>query len=88
MVGFFRFVVIGFIALSVLYGLLVLYVRSLTRERLEDEWAEEGSIGDRDDYVKEGMDAYEKSFLPKLLLLVYVLPLIAFCVIFYIMNFS
>ncbi|WP_344846185.1 hypothetical protein [Celeribacter arenosi] len=88
MVGFFRFLIIGFIALSVLYGLLVLYVRSLTRERLEDEWAEEGSIGDLDTYVKEGMDAYEKSFLPKLLLLVYVLPLIAFCVIFYIMNFS
>lgn len=87
MLGFLRFLVIGFVLLSVLYGLLIIYVRSLTRERLEDEWAEEGSIGDRDAYVEEGIKEYERSFRPKLLLLVYILPLTAFCVIFYVTNF-
>lgn len=87
MLGFLRFLVIGFVLLSVLYGLLIIYVRSLTRERLEDEWTQEGSIGDRDAYVREGIKEYERSFRPKLLLLVYILPLIAFCVIFYVTNF-
>lgn len=87
MLGFLRFLLIGFVLLSVLYGLLTIYVRSLTRERLEDEWEKEGSIGDRDAYVEEGINDYESSFRPKLLLLVYILPLIVFCTIFYLTNF-
>ncbi len=87
MFGFLRFLVIGLVVLTGLYGLLWIYVRSLTRERLENKWVEEGSIGDRDVYVEEGMRSYEQSFRPKLLLLVYILPLIAFLAIFYVTNF-
>lgn len=87
MLGFLRFLVIGLVLLTGLYLLLGIYVRSLTRERLEDEWEEEGSIGDRDTYVEEGMRAWHRSFRPKLLLLVYILPLIVFSAIFYITNF-
>ncbi|WP_417246534.1 hypothetical protein [Celeribacter sp.] len=87
MLGFLRFLVIGLVLMTVLYGLLTVYVRSLTRERLEEEWEKEGSIGERDAYVEEGIIDYERSFRPKLLLLVYILPLIAFCAIFYVTNF-
>ncbi|MCA0044516.1 hypothetical protein [Celeribacter litoreus] len=85
--GFLRFLIIGFVALTAFYFLLKVYLRSVTRERLEEEWAEEGSIGDRDAYVEKGITEYEHSFRPKLLLLVYILPLIAFLVIFYVTNF-
>lgn len=84
--GFIRFLVVGFAVLTALYVLLSIYVRSLTRERLEKEWEEEGSIGARDDYVEKGMAEYARSIRPKLLLAVYIVPLIAFCVIFYMMN--
>lgn len=82
--GFLRFLVIGFVVLTGFYWLLRLYVRSLTRERLEGEWIEKGSIGDQDDYVEQGLQDYERSFRPKLLLLVYILPLIVFGAIFYV----
>ena len=87
MLGFLKFFLIGFVGLTVLYVLLTIYVRSLTRERLEEEWEEEGSIGARDDYVQKGMDAYTHSMRSKLLLGVYIFPLITFCVIFYMTNF-
>lgn len=79
--------IIGFVVLTGLYLLLSVYVRSLTRERLEDAWEKEGSIGDRDAYVETGMAEYAASFRPKLLLLVYILPLIVFGAIFYVTNF-
>ncbi|TNE63775.1 MAG: hypothetical protein EP336_16835 [Rhodobacteraceae bacterium] len=87
MLGFLRFLVIGLVLLTGLYLLLGIYVRSLTRERLEDDWEKEGSIGEREDYVEEGMREYERSFRPKLLLLVYILPLVVFAAIFYVTNF-
>ncbi|PTQ75911.1 hypothetical protein [Celeribacter persicus] len=87
MLGFLRFLVIGLVLLTGLYLLLGIYLRSLTRERLEDEWEKEGSIGDRDTYVEQGMQEYERSFRPKLLVLVYILPLIVFAAIFYVTNF-
>jgi hypothetical protein len=87
MLGFLKFFLIGFVGLTVLYGLLGVYVRSLTRERLEKEWEEMGSNGVRDDYVEQGMKDYAQSIRPKLLLGVYILPLITFCVVFYMMNF-
>ncbi|WP_417264161.1 hypothetical protein [Celeribacter sp.] len=86
MLGFLRFLIIGFVVMTLFYGLLTIYVRSLTRERLEDDWEKEGSIGERDAYVEEGIKAYERSFRPKLLLLVYILPLIVFGAIFYVTN--
>ncbi|WP_417248409.1 hypothetical protein [Celeribacter sp.] len=87
MLGFLRFLVIGFVVLTALYWLLSIYLRSITRERLEEEWVEQGSIGAQDDYVEEGMAEFERSFLPKLVLLVYIIPLIAFTAILYITNF-
>jgi hypothetical protein len=87
MLGFFKFFVIGFVGLTVLYGLLTIYVRSLTKERLENEWLEMGSIGLCDDYVEQGMQDYARSMRPKLLLGVYILPMIIFCVVFYMTNF-
>ncbi|RPE67175.1 hypothetical protein EDD53_1579 [Pacificibacter maritimus] len=87
MLGFLKFFILGFLGLSLLYGLLTIYVRSLTKERLENEWAEMGSIGARDDYVEQGLQDYKKSMRPKLLLGVYIFPMIIFCVVFYMTNY-
>lgn len=87
MLGFLRLLIVGSIALTVLYWLLSLYLRSTTRERLEEEWVEEGSIGEQEAYVKKGMDEYQRSFRRKLLLLVYIVPMVAFAAILYATNF-
>ena len=77
--GLVRLVIFGFIGMSVLYVLLTIYSRSLRREKLEKSWAEDNPGGDvtgRAAYVERGMQEYNSSIRPKLLLLVYVVPAI------------
>lgn len=77
--GFVRLVVFGFIGLSIIYVLVSLYSRSVRLEKLEKQWAEEhpnGDGSDREVWLREGMEDYQKSFRPKLILLVYVVPVI------------
>lgn len=76
--GLVRLVVFGFIGLSVIYGLVWLYSRSIRREKLERAWdadnPEGGDPAARDDYVEAGMKEYHASIRPKLILLVYIIP--------------
>lgn len=76
--GLVRLVIFGFLALSVIYVAVSVYSRSIRRENLEDDWAEENP--DRDDmearsaYVKAGIAEYNAGIRPKLIMLVYVVP--------------
>lgn len=86
---FVAFVVFGFIGLSVLYLMISIYSRSVRREKLEERWAEEhpgGDIDARDAYIAQGMAAYEGGFRKKLIVLVYVLPVLAVLTIFFLTN--
>jgi Ca2+/Na+ antiporter len=77
--AFVRLVVIGFVFLTVVYVFVWLYSRSVRREKLEKEWDAENPQGDpaaRDAFVEAGMTEYHSSFRPKLILLVYVVPVI------------
>jgi hypothetical protein len=78
--GLLRLVVFGFLALSVLYLALSVYFSSLIRERLEKEWRAEnpGSQDEaaHDAYVEAGIKAYNTGIRPKLILLVYVIPML------------
>ena len=88
--GFIRLVVFGFIALSVIYLSVSVYSRSIRRERLEDEFDEDhpegGEPGARDAYVEAGIVEYNSSIRPKLIGLVYVIPIIVISVIVYVIN--
>lgn len=88
--GFIRIVVFGFIALSVIYLSVSVYSRSVRRERLEDQFDEDhpdgGEPGARDAYVETGIAEYNKSIRPKLIGLVYVIPIIVISVIVYVIN--
>jgi len=88
--GFVRLVVFGFLALSVIYLSIAIYSRSVRREKLEDAWDEEhpGStdMTARDAYVAKGIAAYNASYRPKLIGLVYVVPTVIVASIVYITN--
>lgn len=75
------------VALTVVYVCLSLYSRSIRKEKLEKEWDEVVRTGDRDDFVRAGLQEYRGSLRRKLILGVYIVPLIAFAVIFYVVNF-
>ena len=88
--GFIKLVVFGFIGLSIIYLSIAIYSKSVRRERLENEFdanpPEGADAATRDAYIAEGMAAYQRSFRPKLIGLVYVIPLIVVCVIIYVTN--
>ncbi len=84
---FVRFLLFGFIGLSIIYVSLWFYSRSVRREKLEDEWDETKPEGmTRETFVEEGMTAYHASLRPKLLLLVYVVPTIVIGAVIFISN--
>lgn len=83
-----RLVIVGFIVLTVIYVSLSLWSRAVRRERLEQRWAEKGRIGDREAFVRRGLDRYDGSIRRKLLLGVYVVPTVVVAAIIYLTNFD
>jgi hypothetical protein len=88
LVGILRLLAFGFIGLSVVFVLVSVYARSVQREELEKQFDAGGVDGDRDAYIEAGMKAYRRSLRAKLIWLVYVVPMVAFGVLFYILNFG
>ena len=84
---FVRFLLIGFILMSIVYVTVWFYSRSVRREKLEDQWDAEKPEGTtRDVCVIDGEAKYHSSLRPKLLLLIYVIPTIVVGSIVYIVN--
>ena len=88
--GFVRMIVFGFIALTVIYVCVSLYSRSVRKERLENAFDENPPEGAdaamRDAYIAKGLAEYDNSIRPKLIGLVYVVPVIAVSIIVYVIN--
>ncbi len=88
--GFVRLVVFGFLALGVIYLSISVYSRSVRREKLEKEWAANNPDStDRaahDAFVAKGIAAYNASYRPKLIGLVFVVPTVIVAAIVYITN--
>lgn len=83
-----RLVVIGFVVLTIIYVALSFYSRAVRKSKLVAEWDEEGMEGDKDAFVQQGLDDYDSSLRRKLILGVYVVPVIIVSVIIYLTNFS
>lgn len=90
--AFLRLFVFGFLALSVFYILMFIWLRSLRRERLEKEWDGGDALpldGEgRDAYIERGMAGFGRSLAVRLLWLIYVIPLVALSVVIYIVNYA
>ena len=82
-----RLMVMGFVVLTVIYVSLSLYSRAVRRAKLEAEWADEGMTGDKDAFIEQGMQRYDGSLRRKLILGVYIVPVISVAVLIYVVNF-
>lgn len=87
MIGIIRLAVFGFLFLAVIYLLVSVYSRSVRREKLENKWDDEVKEGDRDVYISEGMKDYEGSLRKKLIVLVFIVPIVVVIAMLYIINF-
>ncbi|MGH1424829.1 MAG: hypothetical protein ACRBBU_08880 [Pseudooceanicola sp.] len=88
MFAFFRLALIGFVILSVIYGVVSLYSRQVRRGKLKRQWEDDGRPGDREAYIREGLEDYDDSFRRKLILLIYIVPLAVIGAIIYLVNFG
>ncbi|MDZ4094367.1 MAG: hypothetical protein U1D35_05585 [Paracoccaceae bacterium] len=86
--GWIRLAAIVFLVLSLAYWLVSVYSRSVRREWLEKRFDAGGVEGDREDYIAEGMIAYEKGLRRKLIWLVYIIPTAAMLALVYLLNFA
>ena len=87
---FLQMFVVAVVGLSIIYCAISLYSASVRREKLEKLWHAENPDSDdlsaRRAYVKAGMESYHSGFRKKLIWLVYVVPLVAMAVIYYLTN--
>lgn len=88
MIGFLRLGIVLLVGLTVLYFLLSIYGRSLARERLEKRWDNGRGRGSRDHFIRLGLKKYERSARNRLLILVFVVPIVTIFTLIYVLNFS
>jgi hypothetical protein len=88
MIAIIRLAVFGFIAMTVVYVLVSIYSGSVRREKLEKKFDAGGVEGDRDEYIKAGMDAYRHGLRHRLIWLVYIIPTVVVAVTVYLVNYQ
>ncbi|MDF1856267.1 hypothetical protein [Pseudooceanicola sp.] len=88
MFGFIPVLVIGFVVLSIVYLALSVWSRQVRRGKLRQRWHDEGGKGDLETYIHQGLEDYDDSFRRKLILLVYIVPLVAVGGIIYVVNYQ
>jgi hypothetical protein len=77
----------GFVILTIIYVILSVWSRSVRREHLEEEWDSEIRTGDRDAFIRQGLRDYDRGLTPKLILGVYVIPVLFVAAMIYVMNY-
>ena len=87
MFGWVRLAVIGLFFLTIVYICLSWYSRSVRREKLERRFDRGGEVGPREQFIEDGLRAYEGSLRRKLIWGVYVIPIILIVAMIYVTNF-
>jgi hypothetical protein len=88
MFAFARLIVMGLVILTIIYVCLSLYSRAVRRGKLRDKWVDGPQKVDRDTFVQRGLEKYDGSIRRKLILGVYIVPVITVGVIIYLTNHS
>lgn len=68
--------VVIFVILTLAYALLSFKARRKEQDRLNAAYADSDKTVSKADYIADGLDTYNRSFRPKLLLGVYGVPLL------------
>jgi hypothetical protein len=88
MAAFARLAIVGFIVLTIIYICLSFYSRAVRRGKLEARWDSARGPGDRESFVRRGLERYDGSIRRKLILGVYVVPVVIVVLIIYFTNFA
>lgn len=86
--GLVRLILGGFVILTVIYVILSIRSRRARRRELVLEWDAGAMEGDREAWIATNLTAYDHSLRRKLILGVYVVPLVVIGTIIYVVNYS
>lgn len=81
-----RSIMLWIVVLPLVHWIVAIYWRSLRREALEKDFDDGGEAGTREEFIARGMAAYEHSLRKKILVLVYILPILAVVAIAWAVN--
>ncbi len=88
MIALLQLVVVGFGVLTIIYIGVSLYSRRIRRGKLLRKWHEGPQRVDRETFVRRGLKKYDRSIRRKLILGVYIVPVVLIVLIVYLTNFS
>ncbi len=88
MLALLKLIFIGGAVLTVIYIVLSLWSRWMRRGKLDREWQDTGRPGVRDAYIETGLKEYDGSVRRKLILGVYIVPVVVVGTIVYWTNFK
>lgn len=88
MLALLRFLLPLLAVLTVIYVAVSIYSRLRRRAKLAAHWDRKGLKGDRDAFIRRGMERYDRSVRRKLILGVYIVPLTVIAIIVYVTNFT
>ncbi len=83
-----RLFFMAFLVLTVIYVGISVWSRLVRKAKLRRQWLEDGARGDREAFVRAGLEDYDGSLRRKLILGVYVIPMVLVAVIIYIVNYT
>ncbi len=86
MIGFIRLIVMLFVVMTIVYVCLSFYSRAVRRSKLKEKWEAGRKLVDRDTFVRRGLERYDGSIRRKLLLGVYIVPILVIGLIIYLTN--
>jgi len=86
MIPLLRFFFVLLVVQTIIYVAVSVWSRRVRRGKLEVVWEEEKLTGDRDAFIEKGLQQYDDSLRAKLLLGIYVVPIVAVILIVYLTN--
>jgi hypothetical protein len=88
MAGWIRNIIIIFAILSAVYALLVMTANIRQRRKLRAEFDVSETSDTKDAFVEEGLKRYNRSLRPKMLLGVYLVPLLIMGALIYLAQYG
>ncbi len=92
MIIWIRNIVVIFVLLSIAYAVLSIKARMVQRAKLDAEYNAPDTSKDiavsKDEYIAKGMQKYGKSYRPKLIFGVYLVPLAIMALLIYLIQYT
>ena len=86
MLPWIRNIVFIILILTIIYAVLSFKARRQQRDKLAGAYETSDKSETKDAYIDKGLQSYQRSYRPKLIFMVYLIPLSVVCLLIYLAN--